>query len=330
MEAFFWDSTGQVNLWLQSIMPSAKFFLPITFTGEKLFFFILIPFVFFTLERRAALSLLWLLLISYAVNSFVKIAFMQPRPFWINKVPAYVFEGSFGLPSGHSQNAVVVWGYLAYFLITVRHLPKLWTLGFTVIWVFLIALSRLVLGVHFLQDILSGLLIGFVLLYLFIKAEHSAHEVFLKQKSIVQTFVILVFCGIILSGAILLTQNQTLPELNYWSAKAQQSIKMVKEQPVRHLEPFSIDAFLTIIGCVLGLYFATALPQKNYTMPKKLGWRLLHFILAEVFVLTIFLSLSWIFPKEGFWGDLLRVVRYFLVIIATFYVYPYFSRHLPQ
>jgi len=59
-----------------------------------------------------------------------------------------------GLPSGHTQGAVVVWGYL----VSQFRRRTLWILaGFLMIG---IPLSRLYLGVHFPTDLLGGYILG--------------------------------------------------------------------------------------------------------------------------------------------------------------------------
>lgn len=66
----------------------------------------------------------------------------------------------FGFPSGHSYGAVSLWGGLALYLNsrTLKWLAPLM--------IFLLAFTRLYLGVHFLADVLGGLLLGGGMLYL--------------------------------------------------------------------------------------------------------------------------------------------------------------------
>ncbi|MEW6229418.1 MAG: phosphatase PAP2 family protein, partial [Bacillota bacterium] len=66
--------------------------------------------------------------------------------------------GGYGFPSGHAQEAMVFWGYLAR---TLR--VRKFTVAAIVI-VFLIGLSRVYLGVHFPGDVVGGFLIGGIIL----------------------------------------------------------------------------------------------------------------------------------------------------------------------
>ncbi len=77
---------------------------------------------------------------------------------------AYYLEETFSFPSGHSAVAVALYGYITYLLLKETVGRKLRTnILFTGIFlVFLIGLSRLYLGVHFLSDVLGGYLIGLI------------------------------------------------------------------------------------------------------------------------------------------------------------------------
>jgi hypothetical protein len=70
--------------------------------------------------------------------------------------------GSYAFPSGHTLTAVTVWPYLATRL---KH-KAAWI--WAVVAVIMIGLSRMILGYHFLGDILGGLAIGIPFLLLFL------------------------------------------------------------------------------------------------------------------------------------------------------------------
>ena len=75
---------------------------------------------------------------------------------------AYYFENSYSFPSGHTTIAVAFYGLLFYFMIRSsrsfksRVLLSILSIGF----VCSIGFSRLYLCVHFLSDVIAGLLIG--------------------------------------------------------------------------------------------------------------------------------------------------------------------------
>ena len=79
------------------------------------------------------------------------------------------------MPSGHTQNAMVIWGYLA------ARSGKLssWLIaGFLMVG---IPLSRVYLGVHFPTDLIGGYLLGGILLIFFLLAAPRL-EVWLVEK----------------------------------------------------------------------------------------------------------------------------------------------------
>jgi undecaprenyl-diphosphatase len=82
----------------------------------------------------------------------------RPRP-----SISYYLEPSFSFPSGHATLSVALFGFLAYVLL--RSAKRKWryrtlVLFMTLSVIFLIGLSRLYLGVHFLSDVWGGYLLG--------------------------------------------------------------------------------------------------------------------------------------------------------------------------
>lgn len=133
-------------------------FKGLTFLGNEEFFLLFLPVAYWTWRKRDMQRLTFLLLISFAINALMKNAFGLPRP------PEFlhlVHAEGFGLPSGHAQGAIVLWGYLAL-LSDKRWLQLLF--GALIVG---IALSRLYLGVHFPSDVLAGLAIGGLWLWIF-------------------------------------------------------------------------------------------------------------------------------------------------------------------
>lgn len=150
----------EVVLWFQQFSPALDIpFQALTFLGDKEFYLLLMPLMYWCIDRRVGARLFVLLLLSASLNEGAKLLADQPRPFnYDPRVIKLVHEGSGGLPSGHTQSAVVVWGYLACFY---KKKP-LWLLaGFLVL---AIPLSRIYLGAHFPTDLLGGYAIGALVL----------------------------------------------------------------------------------------------------------------------------------------------------------------------
>jgi membrane-associated phospholipid phosphatase len=157
----------EVVLWFQQFSPALDIpFKILTFLGDKEFYMLLMPMMYWCINRRVGARLFVLLLFSAYLNEIAKLLVDQPRPFnYDPRVIKFVHEDSGGLPSGHTQSAVVVWGYLAW---RFKIMP-LWLLaGFLVL---AIPLSRIYLGAHFPTDLLGGYAIGAVVLFVFFRLD---------------------------------------------------------------------------------------------------------------------------------------------------------------
>ncbi len=152
-------------------------FKAISFTGEAIFFILLLAIFYFVYDKQFAKNLASSLLLSIYINQFVKSICKDPRPLTnLNPEEKYlVTEPSYGFPSGHSQNAVAFWGYLAY-KFKDKAKPSFLIPIILSAWIFLIAISRIIIGVHDVQDIVGGLLIGIILLIGFIYIQPKVSE----------------------------------------------------------------------------------------------------------------------------------------------------------
>jgi membrane-associated phospholipid phosphatase/putative flippase GtrA len=169
----------EVIIWLQQFSPALDVpFKTITFMGDQPFFMLLLPLVYWCLNRRAGARLTILFLLSAYLNTVAKVLAAQPRPYQYDpRVLQLHKAGGGGFPSGHTQNAVVVWGYLASQFSRVGP----WILAGALM--LLIPLSRLYLGVHFPADLLGGYLLGGVLLLLYLWLEPGV-EAWLTKKGL--------------------------------------------------------------------------------------------------------------------------------------------------
>ena len=154
----------EVVLWFQQFSPALDMpFKALTFLGNEAFYLLFLPLIYWSIDRHTGGWLVFLLLFSACLNAVAKMLADQPRPFNYDlRVKPIAHAGGGGLPSGHTQNAVVVWGYLA-----TRY-------GNTVGWfiagflIMGIPLSRIYLGVHFPTDLLGGYLLGLPILMLYL------------------------------------------------------------------------------------------------------------------------------------------------------------------
>jgi membrane-associated phospholipid phosphatase len=152
-------------------------FLTITSLGSKEFYFLLLPLMLWCVDFVLGVRVAALFLLSTYVNVSLKDLFALPRPFELDpSVQLYDVIG-YGLPSGHAQLSVVVFGALAHAL------KKAWVWVIAGFLIALIGFSRVYLGVHFPTDVLAGWLIGVLLLTVYI-VFHARVERWLEEKDL--------------------------------------------------------------------------------------------------------------------------------------------------
>lgn len=169
------------------------FFNAITCLGEEMFFVVLLPLIFWCVDFAIGARLAIVFLLSPYVNAVLKDAFAHPRPFELDPSVQLRTVGAegYGLPSGHSQNAVVLWGALA------AQCRKAWLWIVAVALMVLIGFSRIFLGVHFPTDVLGGWAVGAVLLVLYL-ALGARIEGWLKRVGLVWQLVLAVGVPLVL------------------------------------------------------------------------------------------------------------------------------------
>ena len=154
--------------------------LALTFLGRAEFYLLVMPLIYWCVDYRLGLRLAVVLLVGASLNDALKIACHAPRPLWLAPhLKALATEVSFGLPSGHAQHALSVWGLLA------NSLRRRWAWAAVLMLSFLIGLSRVYLAVHFPSDVLAGWLVGALWLWLFLRGERRLGK-WIQQRSLGQ------------------------------------------------------------------------------------------------------------------------------------------------
>lgn len=141
----------------------AEFF---TFLGNQEFYLLLFPLFFWSLDRAMGARLAIIYLLSVYGNTAVKDIIDQPRPYELAPAvappdPDAVYGGGHGMPSGHAQWSMTIWGMIA---IWVRK-PWFWAIAMSM--TLLIGFSRIYLGVHFPSQVAAGWGSGLVVLALY-------------------------------------------------------------------------------------------------------------------------------------------------------------------
>jgi len=303
------NSGIQFIQWLQSLgswlTPIMKLF---TFFGNEQFYLLVAPAILWCIDSTLGLRLGVFLMINGMLNTALKVAFHGPRPYWDTsniKVMSSA-ENSFGVPSGHAQNAVVVWGAIA------EQIKHRWVWVIAILVMFMIGISRLYLGVHFPQDVLVGWLFGAIILWGLQKLERPVVNWIKKFQPGIQlliTFLVSLLLILIVVIAQLSLGGYSLP-LD-WVNNAHLAFP---EEPA--INPLSFHNFLSSPGAFFGL-------AAGWIWISGLGgfttrddwWKLvLRYLVGLVGVLVIYLGLGQIFnDSETFISYTLRYIRYALI-----------------
>ena len=136
--------------WLTPIMKT------FTFLGDEEFFLLFLPLAYWLWRKNVMGRVGMVLLFTFVLNAIIKGIFHIPRPELIEHL---VKADDWSFPSGHSQGAMVLWGWLAYELKDRRAylLAGLIIAG--------VGFSRVYLGVHYPSDVLGGYTIGLATLF---------------------------------------------------------------------------------------------------------------------------------------------------------------------
>lgn len=148
--------------WFSGVVPpvAGPILLALTFLGDPVFLVGLAPAVYWLgprfglIDRHHAATLLGVTLGALALSVLLKYGFAIPRP--PESLQLYPKDG-YGFPSGHATGAAAVYGTLAA-LSTWRDRATRFALATSI--VVTVSLTRLLLGVHYLVDVVAGITAG--------------------------------------------------------------------------------------------------------------------------------------------------------------------------
>ncbi|KAA0282426.1 MAG: phosphatase PAP2 family protein [Chloroflexi bacterium] len=272
--------------------------------GSEEFFFLAMPLIYWCIDSTLGLRVGFILVTSIYLNAIGKAAFAGPRPYWVSShVRPLWAETGFGVPSGHAQNALSIWGTIA------SHRRRIWVTVLCVFLILMISFSRLVLGAHFPHDVVVGWLIGGALLWAFSRYWEAVENWLAGKSFVVQVRIaFLVSMVFVVMGMVvynLLTDYQ-LPQ--DWLTNALRS--GLRPDPTNPTAVFSTAG--TFFGLALGVAWTH---QRGGYQAAGPGWkRVLRFILGFIGILILWQGLGAVFPRSD---DLvaysLRYLRYALV-----------------
>jgi len=284
------------------LLPPMRFF---SYLGTEDFFFLVLPLIYWCVDSALGLRIGLILVTSSVFNYAGKLLFAGPRPYWVSShVRALWPETTFGIPSGHAQNAVPVWGMIAVYS------KRTWVWVTAVLLIFLIGFSRIYLGSHFPQDVILGWLIGGVILWAFVRFWEKGgtwiENKTLKLQISISFMVSLVFIAIGL-GSTALRNNYQIPDS--WMNT---TLLIGTDVPA----PVDANGIFTSAGTFFGLAAGAAwiMSLGGYHAKGRIKKRALRYLVGLIGILIFWMGLGAVLPRgDGFIFYTLRFIRYALV-----------------
>jgi len=308
MDALF-DLGLETSRWLQQTYPGLRsFFELLTALGYVEFYLAFLPFIYWTIHKKMGKNLVILVLFTDTLTNLFKHAFRAPRPFWLDSQLGSGDSETYGIPSGHTSITLVTYLTLASWI------KKRWVWLVCITLPLLIAVSRIYLGVHFIHDVLGGLLLGSLVLvgyFLWLRyAEMRYNERILGQRLLI--FLTMPLGTLLLYIIVLLIIGK--PNLNVsWGS----IIPSVERQ---QLESFA-SGFGVLLGAGIGFIFEGS--RIRFRVDGPIWQRLARYVLGLIGVLLFWRGLKLILPEDPLWlGLLLRTLRYYLTGIWAAYYAP--------
>lgn len=187
------------------------FFRGASFLGEADFYILLLPLLIWCLHKQIGYRLAVLYLLSAYVNLTLKSIFATPRPYQVDPtLYAPLQTPGYGIPSGHTQSAVVTWGLFA------THFRTRFWWALAVVLSIVIGLSRMYLGDHFPQDVIAGALVGALLLAIYIAVEPHVEKWFVTRTPLRFRLALAIIVPLVLAGVYL--KDSAVALGTFWGA----------------------------------------------------------------------------------------------------------------
>ena len=264
------------------------FFSFISFLGEEYVYILLFGIIYYTYDKKMGEFMAITLGLSATVNTIIKNIVGAPRPF--QKYPELVEnlrpETSLGksFPSGHTQNFSTVL-FSGFF-----YTKKKVMFYVSSVLVLLMMLSRMYLGVHFLEDVVVAAILGISIAYGAFLVFNKLFDDTAKLHRLYVIILIVIF-----------------PFLFFING----------------------EDFFKSYGLLIGFVFGIMIEKKyiNFDMNVKVIHKVLRIVLGLIIMVGIqqgFKILFGIFADEGTTlMNILNLFRYFLISFVGFGIYPF-------
>lgn len=155
-------------IWLQSLGGKGSFIYYlmnfITMFGEEFVLVGIMGLIYWGLDKRKGEKIGFMLIFATVANPLIKNIVRRTRPFdSASGIENLRDVGGYSFPSGHSSGSASLFIGCA---VTYRKTMKKWMTALCIIIPLLVALSRNYLGAHYLTDVVAGLALGVILVFL--------------------------------------------------------------------------------------------------------------------------------------------------------------------
>lgn len=304
------DFSLEVTRWLQDNYPQLEtFFLYITQGGRFEFYLVVITLSYWCIHKPLGRALGYVLTLSYVFNTMLKHLIRNPRPFWYDPSLALVTENGYGVPSGHAQSTTVFLGLLAIFI------RRTWAWILATILIVLMAISRIYLGVHDLEDVVAGILLGILILLGYALWNRYLADRFnnriLGQRLLIAVSVPIILIVIYAAGLLLLGQPDRPPEFDAFMEIAE-----------RQTWQDSATIFGVFVGLSVGFVMESS--RVRFQVDGSFSRRALRYMLGIGVTLALWQGLGLVFPEEPLALDVvLLFLRYMIVAVWISYYAPW-------
>ena len=268
------------------------FFNFISFLGEEYVYIILLTIIYYTYDKKLGEMLGYVLIVSTGLNEVFKNIFKTQRPFQkyedrVVNLREHTSSG-YSFPSGHTQVFTSVLFGIAYYI------KKRWLYITVMILSVFMAISRMYLGVHFLEDVLVSIILGITLSYLYYRfyTKHNENQQMLLRVNII-TFLIMILL-------LIFVQSKT---------------------------------YVTTVGMFGGYALAMWFEKTyvNFTVKVSIRNKIIRVIIALVLMIAIQTGFKMIYTSI-FSNDtillLFDFIRYFLLVFVGLGILPYYCKKL--
>lgn len=167
------------------------FFQIVTMTGEEFFYIIVAAIIFWCINKEFGYKLGFAILTSAFINTALKDMINSTRPIGVAGVRSLRVQTATGqsFPSGHTQGSTTFW------VSCIIKIKRKWIYIVGISIIFLVAISRLYLGLHYPIDVIAGIVVG--LIWTFISNYIFEYARLTKKPLVLMIIVVPMLIGMI-------------------------------------------------------------------------------------------------------------------------------------